>query len=218
MNAPTGLPWIRSPRVVELLEASPIAEKESYSERLSIPLAAEVIRAQARSAHFHFQDGSRRVLYNWPIPGWVWQLASATFRLREDRFYAVIDEFEPPAKLAEQDWSGLWKIELLELKFHEKELIRHFAIPAQAAIGRLGSPAQANPKTAPKAQLKRWLEDAFAKDPSVQKTRAELCEEAIAHFDAKLSAYRFGQVWSEVTADHPSRTAKGRRPQGTKPK
>ena len=218
MTTSPSPPWVRSPQVRELLAHSPIADKSPHPDRLLLALQNQLIRSQARTAHFKFKVQADRTLYNYPVPDWIWRLRGAALKVDEDRFLAVIDEFEQPAQLAEDTWNGLWKIELFELRFHKKELVRHFAIPPKDALPLPRLAALPNSKSAPRAQVVRWLKEAFAKDAEIQRTKAEFCKEARDHFDGALSVYRFGQIWSEVAAKHPGRTAKGRRPDAGKPK
>ena len=206
-------PWIRSHRALELLSSVPAWQSDDPVARLLVGLRADLIRVQARSAHFHCAS-DERVMYNWPVPKWVWRVRTGQLLLGEDRFLAVIDEFAPPPEARKKPFADLWKIELFELKIHEAEMVRHLQLEpkAQGSVVASGLPKRIDNKTGIPDQCVNWLKKAFAEDPERLKKKRDFRAEALTQFKDKLNAFGFNQAWRKAVADDPARAKRGRRP------
>ena len=213
-------PWIRAHEARELLSHSPMLSAGYDQQRVVSAFRLGLVRVQARSAHFSFRFHPSIVRYNWPIPTWIWSMRDCDLNLAQDWFYAAIEELPVPVSPADDKWSNLLKVELFELRFHNLELRRHFALPStfvaasDVVASSVGSASPSSASTGPRlarAKLKSWLEQAFEDDPSVQKIRKTFRQEAFENFGNDLSGAEFDRTWREVVEDHPTRTARGRR-------
>ncbi|WP_230279132.1 hypothetical protein [Croceicoccus sp. Ery15] len=213
MIAKSQVPWIRSLEALKLLSSVPASRIEDPQARLLIGFQADLVRVQARTAHFHCASGEK-IRYNWPVPKWVWRLRTGRLLLGEDRFFAVIDEFAPPVEARTEPFVELWKVELFELKIHEAEMVRHLQLEPIAANDAISprAPGRIDNKVGISDQCANWLKEAFAQDPERRKKKRDFRDDALLHFQDKLNPFGFDQAWRKAIADDPVRAKRGRRP------